>query len=82
MQAVAIPHLRFCITIAIFYLDGPGAPGPQTLPPPEDGPRTAEMMMARCSCPWNSSTDPTLMSASSTFLKRILIFSTSEQVKR
>lgn len=52
------------------------------LPPPKGGTHTAEMMMARCSWPWNSSTDPTLMSASSTFFKRILIFSTSEQVKR
>lgn len=54
----------------------------QMLPPPKGGTHTAEMMMARCSWPWNSSTDPTLMSASSTFFKRILIFSTSEQVKR
>lgn len=70
------PALRFCITTA------PRPAAGQMLPPPKGGTHTAEMMMARCSWPWNSSTDPTLMSASSTFFKRILIFSTSEQVKR
>lgn len=67
---------------AFLHHHRPPPPAGQMLPPPKGGTHTAEMMMARCSWPWNSSTDPTLMSASSTFFKRILIFSTSEQVKR